>query len=138
MLVRFEGVRSILRFRFTVRRMMAVVALVALGAWGWRVTKLQDEYREKAVIHSFLAANTSLSVQNSKDQIEIETRLIGLLQSQGLDIRIQDRQKALDVARENLARSMRQYARHTRLKAKYERAARYPWLWFEADPPDPE
>jgi hypothetical protein len=39
---------------------------------------------------------------------------------------------------ERLAKMAQRIEHHNRLKLKYERLARYPWLPVEPDPPEPE
>jgi hypothetical protein len=54
--------------------------------------------------------------------------LLGLLSSRPL----------VDADRPTVARLTRITAYHTAMARKYGRAARYPWLAVEADPPEPE
>ncbi len=84
------------RPRLTLRWLMLLIAVVAIGVWVWRMMKLQEGYWHEAQRHAILAASS---------EAKKEDRLTDY---------------------------------HTHLKLKYERAARYPWLPLEPDPPEPE
>jgi hypothetical protein len=98
---------------------MVLVALVAVGGWGWRLVNLQEKYRDRV---KTLAANILF--------LDTVGRLYSV-RAERLDGEVLD-------FRDEAARCARISAHYTRLKLKYERAARYPWLPVEPDPPEPE
>lgn len=102
------------RFRFTVRRLMVVVATVAvvLGLGGMWMRR----ERYVGLAHAY-----SLQEQVARDHP-------GLSQVTKMDRR---GKVLLNAFPDKLAR-------YTRMRAKYEHAARYPWLHVAPDPPEPE
>jgi hypothetical protein len=99
------------RVRFTVRRMMAAVAIVAV-LLGWiqmrkRWEELRELYEGRCVIH---AAHEYLERDGGVDVFS-----------------------GIGVVKPNAERA----TYHARMRGKYERAARYPWLTVEPDPPPP-
>ena len=117
------------RVRFTVRGMMILVAVVALPIWYFGPTFLAR--REHAVlwarIHSRLEQDRAQDIgAYQKTMLQLKRR--GLKLSPGSD----KRERAFsDLA---LARTRH----HAAMTKKYERAARYPWLPVDPDPPEPE
>jgi hypothetical protein len=100
------------RLRFTVRRMLVVVAVLGLGiAVPVRLARLATKYR--ALARGYWMANLKY------DDVDV---------SGGLLTPEQARWKAHRVA-------MRAY--NARLSRKYERLASRPWLPVPADPPPP-
>jgi hypothetical protein len=99
------------RVRFTVRRMMVAVALVALCLAAWSYWDRRDErfleFAVKAMTHTTLARDYETG------------RPFGSL---------------LERAPVN----PRKAAYHAALARKYERAASHPWLPVAPDPPEPE
>ena len=97
------------RFRFTVRRMMVAVAIVAmlLGAWA-ALARRTANLRQVALEHGQKAG-----------RLEIETVTSAISQGEA-------------------ARRMEIVHWHDAMSAKYERAARYPWLTVAPDPPEPK
>jgi hypothetical protein len=92
------------RLRFTVRRLLLVVAVAACGGWGVKLWRLSREYAEIAKMHR-----------------EWEPTFRWLPD------------KSLWLAEYSISRE--HY--HDPIARKYERAARYPWLHVEPDPPEP-
>jgi hypothetical protein len=118
----------IFRPRFTLGWLMMLVALIGVGVWGWRLWDLRAKY---LVTSGLNAVRVSVSINNSKkhsNAVDHLSRLIFLHD---------DIQYALANERRSLARSNEEIEYFTRLKLKYERAARYPWLTVEPDPPLP-
>jgi hypothetical protein len=83
------------RLRFTVRRLMLVVALAACSVWGYRMWRVSREYArvERHRTHYPIGYPSADAAEKA----------------------------AYDAA----------------LARKYQRAARYPWLPVEPDPPQP-
>jgi hypothetical protein len=143
----------LLRVRFTVRRMMVAVAIIAVGAWGASLIPLAAEYRQRA----WLAARAEevLGVLEDAAQRAEQTAgrdadaeggqierpwddLVSLaIRPQAGDPVLADSGTAAASARE-AAHYGRLRQRCASLKAKYDRAARYPWLPVAPDPPAPE
>jgi hypothetical protein len=109
------------RFRFTVRRMMVAVAIVGflLGAAAmWRIAA------SRGASAAYHAREAEFSRRSLKDYRDGRVTLRGTLT---------DREAA------RIARRLERIAPyHDVLARKYERAARYPWLPVEPDPPEPE
>ncbi len=99
------------RMRFTVRRMMGAVAIVALLLAWVQMRRRFDERRasfeDQSVIH---AAHEILQRGGGADVFS------------GIG---------------EIKPNARRAAYHARMRQKYERAARYPWLPIEPDPPPP-
>lgn len=103
------------RVRFTVRRLMVVVAVaaVAIGgaAWVVRVGRLASDYRRLHARHSSEVqryheeASKALRSRNGRDRYVLASRLADY---------------------------------HARLESKYGHAAHNPWLPVDPDPPPPE
>jgi hypothetical protein len=111
------------RPRFTVRRMMVAVAVVAMILGIGLAAKRLQERRTRA-----LALAKYFRSREDK-----ERRMLGLpefrshLASLGPDARrddLRDREKEIE--------------RHGLMRLRYERASRYPWLPMEPDPPEPK
>jgi hypothetical protein len=98
------------RVRFTVRRIMAAVAAVALIAGGLRMRGLSVAYRE-------------LADSNTTNEEFYRVALSG-------------RFKLGHPSYERTFRDRLVY--HQLMRKKYDRAARYPWLPVWPDPPEPE
>ena len=104
------------RFRFTIRRMMVVVAVIAivlgvLGLWQRSAAfgSIAERHSEEEL--SFIAL--ALDALTARDGPRLPTGLT---------------QRML----------MSRDVHHHKLARKYRRAARYPWLTVEPDPPEPE
>jgi hypothetical protein len=133
------------RLQLTLRWMMVVVALVAvaMGAtlWGLKMRRLARSYA--------LRASMSKQFETECRGFEADTVKTG----QGVDeLRRLRRDPAsvfsdeLDETEKQLASKVwedaaywrRIAAHYASLKRKYERAARYPWVTIQPDPPEPE
>jgi hypothetical protein len=117
------------RFRFTIRWMMVVVAIVAIGLFGsieyLRLSRVARMHRFRARVHFASSLNHSRVSRSFLEQAEPPP--VGSGNSEAIPgLR---RVAALEGA---LA------GHYSRLTAKYERAARYPWLPVAPDPPEPE
>lgn len=143
------------RVRFTIRRLMAVVAVAAIGLAAWRLVRLRDDYLDHAVRHGCSVVALGELQQLMEDQIDVFSRYIqhkrklakiqqdpfpikSLPSPEELDLEIKEVQKKVDKFSAYLARYARMAEHYPRLKLKYERASRYPWLTVEPDPPVPK
>jgi hypothetical protein len=105
------------RVRFTVRRLMVAVAVLALVAAIGEMTRRSASYDRLARYYA-----------------ERETLSLDLMAAFARP----DRPELSEVCSVEYARN-RAFAEHEeRLKRKYRRAARYPWLPVAPDPPEPE
>jgi hypothetical protein len=96
-------------FRFAVRSLMTFVVVAAVVMWVFQMCRRSVKYRELATAHA------------AREQY-----LIGLGNAAGgvmNDMRIWSKEEHIGFVRA--------------LRLKYERAARYPWLPVEPDPPEP-
>jgi hypothetical protein len=106
------------RVRFTVRRIMTAVAVAACILGGIRLQQLAAGYQERSshFAHRMLMEKVGCYF----DDVILDAAA-----------REKSRRKYTDL-------SHRRYLRYQSLGEKYERAARYPWLPVEPDPPEPE
>ena len=97
------------RLRFTVRRLAAVVAIVAVVLGGVRLWRLSGSYREMAELHR----------RKSEEVVR------------GMYFDASGESYHREWPSPN-----KEY--HLLLKAKYENAAAHPWLPVSPDPPEPK
>jgi hypothetical protein len=131
--------------RITTRRLMALVALVAL-AFGAELTRRRGEaYAEKAALHAKKERQCRDLVDFQDDYV---ARLKRLADWEEAERAKADYQRNPEWTPESLRKTATMYveeAKYTRehvdfyekLKAKYQHAARYPWLPVQPDPPMP-
>jgi hypothetical protein len=100
------------RTRFTIRRMMVVVAVFALLLGAVAIVRRQAHLQRLADYHAKMA----WQLQSSHGTV---------IRPNGAFVHVPLTPQRLADYHEDLAR-------------KYERAARYPWLPVEPDPPEPE
>jgi hypothetical protein len=126
------------RLRFTVRRLMLSVALAGLAmggsGWGYRMWWLSGVHARTALFHKSWVGR-------------YRTREAVILQAIGKIEKVVAEHSAAEpvlVAPPHIARHREDaadYARKAHYRAalvrKYERAARFPWLPVEPDPPEP-
>jgi hypothetical protein len=139
------------RLQFTVRRMMIVVAIaaVALGANDLRRRKVRydalrstHEWRGRssmslAELHASTVADNEREVERLR--AAVRSRHEAPLREAELVAQIISNiggAAAIERAAERQCRSRARF--HELLRKKYERAARYPWLIVEPDPPEPD
>jgi hypothetical protein len=125
-----------MRRRFTVRGLMALTAGAALLVGGprefLRLRALKEEYAGRAIQARRAMAKAEWSQKWTHDRWPAECR------------RIEETEQKWMGGRFKMARPMapdragRLVAYWKPILAKYERAARYPWLPVEPDPPRPE
>jgi hypothetical protein len=106
------------RLRFTVRGLMIAVAVAAVAAVGHTanviLTKRSIVFRAKADWHAQCFATAIRILEDNAAYAD-------------------------DQARHNVQRGIGAWLNyHDSLENKYRRAARYPWLPVEPDPPEPE
>jgi hypothetical protein len=97
--------------RFSIRTLMALVAIAGLIMAGVMLVKRSSEFRASA-----------------EEQADAEM----------MSIAYADEARGERGDPQRVARGEQMAAYHRKLRAKYERAARYPWLSVEPDPPIPE
>ncbi len=111
------------RYRFTVRRMMVAVAIIALFSWTDRMIVKHRFYRDRCRLHA--------------EEAEIWLRSQGeLLQLCGMLTHTRDELEQMKA--EKHGRDVERVAYHSDLRRKYDYAARYPWMPVAPDPPEPE
>jgi hypothetical protein len=143
------------RLRFTVRRMMVVVAIVAIalggGLWGSKMIRLSRGYALDAQMNAgfenlwLQMAAQSVAQAEEMDKSPFDEPfnkeaplLVRVIVKAKLgDFEASQRTLAAKF-RGFAAREARKAAHHASLRRKYERASRYPWLSVEPNPPDPE
>ena len=111
------------RIRFTVRRMMVAVAVLALAFGIARLWWARQRYLEKAAGHASFRAYLLRSPENIKHWEERWTS-----GREGKPARYPW------PAGPPFVPAIAEY--HEAMRLKYERAARYPWLSVAPDPPD--
>jgi hypothetical protein len=104
----------LLRMRFTVRRLMVAVAIVAMLLIGVVLWRRSEEYRRQAESHDLLLWS---ELPVAVDEAASPGRLGGGLTVRGL---------------------LRRAKYHHDMGRKYWGAAAYPWLTVAPDPPEPE
>ncbi len=136
------------RFRFTMRWLLVAVAIVALVCGAEALRRRRSIYRREQSAWSRLKNWAARDVERY-DRWE-EQSLRGMREMQALYERFREldgARRARDESRrqseeaaEYHGRAVRERALiqyYSRMEAKYERAARYPWLPVTPDPPDP-
>ena len=111
------------RVRFTGRGLMVAVAVVGLAAGAEVMRRRGADFRRRASSYSELAADLHEVAAS-----EAQSALSGVYVSRTADGAI------IPATRDLLTGRAGHYAA---LARKYERAARYPWLHVEPDPPEP-
>ncbi len=109
------------RAQFTLRRMIVIVALVAVLLEGWIVWNRYAYSRERAATIARFAAMLRRRLVNSPAEL-----------ARGTHLDFEDGNPAVPATPVNARRMI---VRMDLLTARYERAARHPWLPFEANLP---
>jgi hypothetical protein len=125
--------------RFTVRRLMIAVAIVALLlAVGLEARWMHREYQgytRRAFLHSYgETMNREWAAWEIKSEAGYRSMVEKYSQG-GFDDRLLH---LADRNGKNAAKYTLRADYHARMKAKYQAAARRPWLPVEPDPPRPE
>jgi hypothetical protein len=116
----------VLRPRFTLRWLMALIAFVALAVWGWQMWELREKYRSHAARHEHGYLVSAIIGRDLRRNLEDKRR------------NLEDKGSDFPTDRAIIEMYDRRASYHHQLKLKYERAARYPWLPVEPDPAEPE
>src|ERR1700678_4432361 len=119
------------RARFTVRRIMAVVAVIAIATGGVVLMKRREAYRIRAAFHS---RQEQVAGGRLRHWSHEAARLEGLPSDVSPPVPEHDRRLVAEL----VDYSRNRVVHHRRLKAKYELAARSPWLPVAPDPPSPD
>lgn len=140
------------RLRVTVRRMMALVALVAIAIGLWGTLVRARHFRELAAEHARMERLREVEVARLDEAVRkdeawyaawkkrggTKEELSRYVARQGEDIAgvsYADYRSLLLGLRETFHQEA---AEERKLRIKYERAARRPWLLVEPDPAEPE
>jgi hypothetical protein len=120
------------RPRITVRQMMVAVALAGLAVWGERMVRRRNVYLDRA---NYFSIGESVFLDNVDEPVGY----CGLMRV-GLS---PDEKRQFDAEQDQINAEARKWRLATAsyygtLKRKYGRAALYPWLPVDADPPPPE
>ena len=131
-----------LRLRFTVRRMMVVVAVFGIVLGGWlevsRLVRVSTARRREAASY---AASEALARKFARQSSQFAQELLRVAKSSRPSAIQSDFSQRFElkpsIAEDNAARSRRNADHWAMMKKKYERAARSPWFSVEPDPPPP-
>jgi hypothetical protein len=139
------------RLQFTVRRMMIVVAIAAVALGANELRRRKDRYDSLRSTHEWRGRSSISSAEFHASTAAANEREVERLRAAVRSRNHASRPEAEAVAQitsniegaaaiERAAeRQFRARARfHELLRKKYERAARYPWLVVEPDPPEPD
>jgi hypothetical protein len=119
------------RMRCTVRQMMVAVAVISVVTGGTIIAKRQRVYRVRAAFH---AQQEQVAAKRWRHWSQEAARLSGPAGDQSPPR--SDQERELAVVMVNYSRN--RVAHHARLRVKYERVSRYPWLPIDPDPPSPD
>lgn len=151
------------RFRFTIRRMMIAVAVVGIVTWcirydrasrRWAVNyskRVKDLTRLEAWARKSgrkLRENLNAEIaaaEDARDRAEFlkedavaYPRHDSTATIQGADSLIRMTPQLIRHLHDRVTLADRRVDYYAAMKAKYERAARYPWFTVAPDPPEPE
>jgi regulator of PEP synthase PpsR (kinase-PPPase family) len=115
------------RFRFTIRRMMIAVAVVAVLITAEKLRQVRRDRLRKAAEYAVEEA----SWMDDALKVETMTRKPKSLTDAASRKRVVELEEVVTNYRLSGDRS-------GKLKQIYEKAARYPWLPVEPDPPEPK
>jgi hypothetical protein len=137
------------RMRFTVRRIMLVVAIVALLLTGGEMRARSRNFNRQAVAHAAeeeqcrrvlraRAGDADDDLQEEKDSLKrARSTVDGAFHTLWVDLAARARER-VEQDRQQLAALREQRDHHRRLKEKYEWAAAHPWERVGPDPPEPQ
>ena len=126
------------RPRLTVRRLMIAVALAGLALGGWielgRLSRLSGEYARRADSLQISSYRSGLRGRGTHEQWVEQCRAVWQWNRENVDTGLSNFSRGILPPPE----VWRVLSDHdARLERKYRRAARYPWLFVEPDPPAP-
>jgi hypothetical protein len=119
------------RVRFMVRQMMVAVVVVAVVTGATVILRRHRVYRVRA---EFYAQEEQVAAKRWQHWSQEAVRLSDSPGDRNSPRSDQERQLAVEMVRY----SRNRVAHHARLKVKYERVARCPWLPIDPDPPSPD
>jgi hypothetical protein len=131
------------RVRFTVRRMMIAVAVIAILCGvglqirrAIRLSRLSAEYAQQAAKYAEFESTWRQSERHHRER-EQELRKLVDDPRQGVDgPEFWRRQAKIEADQAEKLKPLVEF--HATMKAKYQAAARRPWLPVDPDPPWPE
>jgi hypothetical protein len=126
------------RVRFTIRLLMIVVAVVSVFLTAARTVYLWRHYQALAAMHASKEVNYIREVQQAERKQEWVARVARSDNLQSATVRGSTWDRFATAAGAAAHDLRRLAADESRLKCKYERAARHPWLPVEPDPPEPQ
>jgi hypothetical protein len=139
------------RFRFSVRRMMVAVAVVAIVMGADNMRRRRDRWRELGFRHQ-MGENSNLRLAKAhsetaaQDEAGAESHRAAAAAAH-VDRTVNEEMHSGFAAafaaqaakeRDGERKHLTLASFHGELRRKYERAARYPWLPVAPDPPEPE
>ncbi len=127
----------------TTRRWIVVVVIVGLLMGGVRLKQRRSRLLSRAQFHAQRAAfYPKLESRARKICAEFPGRIAELKRLQRYrwagESHLDALEVSLDQSLKDLARLPNRIAFHAAMAHEYQRAARYPWLPVEPDPPEPE
>jgi hypothetical protein len=133
------------RMRFTVRSVMFAIAVVAIAIsgvlWGRKMRRLSGEFARAATANKQLESQCREFEGHWRSMLgpfeELARSKPDIPPGSVAEFQ-KNQQQMLDIVRKNAVRWAQVADHHAALKRKYERAARYPWLSVDPDPPRPE
>ena len=135
------------RVRFTIRRILLVVAIVALLLTGGEMRARSRNFNRQAVAHAaeeeqcrhvleVRAGDIDDDLQEEKDCLkQAESTVGGACHTLWVDLAARARER-VEQDRQQLAALREQRDHHRTLKEKYEWAAAHPWERVGPDPPE--
>jgi hypothetical protein len=129
-----------------IRTLMTAVAITGAffggAVWGVRMERLGIDYRNRSADHAKREAQYQATVVQRQRKIEtterLLARLVGVIDGARAEAWRQNREAELQQWKDMKAAHNTLANYHGRLRRKYERAARYPWLPIAPDPPEPK
>jgi hypothetical protein len=138
------------RVRFSVRMMMIAVAIAALTLGANDVRLRRERYLALRSNHDWSArgrlrlaeSHASVAAQNEREAARMLAAISSIRDPTRVhleyNVRIASNIEAAAATERAAEQKCRTQARyHDALRIKYERAARYPWILVEPDPPEP-
>jgi hypothetical protein len=110
---------------------MAVVAIIAIASGGVAMLKRREAYGIRAAFH---ARQEQVAGGRLRHWSHEAARLEGVPSDVSPPVPDEDKRLLAEL----IDYSRNRVVHHRRLKAKYELAARYPWLPVDPDPPSPD
>jgi hypothetical protein len=125
------------RFRFTVRRGTAVVALVAFLSAGIGMGRKVVDYKRRAESHQTLESICCADYARFHMEDFQRRKAIEEDDRPSWKVSIEYRKKVQPNFKDEMTRAWAWASWHARMKERYQRAMWRPWLPLEAAPPPP-